>query len=185
MAIQILQREIPGMPREVEESIHELLLDPNRLMGFMFVQETTNEDGSRYEGINISLGRVNTKRYRDRLDIIIESQIVDERSQGASRLRVYVDPYDKDRKPPLWTYQSDTIEDSTREQFEDLAALSWEWADHPERVWSHWTSKYIEYFGPRQWNPLRTYFFHSNYPETRIPTTTPDWAREIESKQAC
>lgn len=186
MAIQTLQREIPDIPREIEGTIHELLLDKKKLMGFLFVQETTDPDGSLFEGINISLGRVNAKRYRDRLDIIIESPMTENKTQGPTRVRVYLDPYDKGRKDPLWTYQENEIKsEQTKADFESLAAISWEWANSPSRIWDHWTSKYIDYFGPRQWNPLSTYFYHEIYPEARVPTKAPDWAIEPQAKEAC
>ncbi|MDH5218054.1 MAG: hypothetical protein OEX19_10180, partial [Gammaproteobacteria bacterium] len=153
---------------------------------FLFAQESTDEDGIRYEGMNISLGRVNAKRYRDRLDIIIESRIVDNKSVGPSRIRVYLDPYDKNRKAALWTFQADEIKsEDTKNLFNDLAAVSWLWAQNKSRRWDHWTSKYIDYFGPRQWNPDSTYFFHETAPESRITTTTPDWANTTETKKAC
>lgn len=181
-----LELECPDMPHELRQVVHELIEDRQHLMGFLFVQESTDEDGIRYEGINISLGRVNAKRYRDRLDIIIESKIVDNKSVGPSRIRVYVDPYEKNRKSPLWIFRADEIKsEDTITLFNDLAATTWLWVENKSRRWDHWTSKYIDYFGDRQWNPDSTYFLHETAPDTRITTPTPDWAIETETRKAC
>ena len=185
-AQNILNLECTGMPYETQQAVHTLLNDRQHLMGFLFAQETIDEEGDRFEGINISLGRVNAKRYRDRIDIIIESKIIDNVSSGPSQIRVYVDPYDKDRKAPLWTFKSDIIKsEETNKLFENLAAVSWEWAQNKSRQWDHWTSNYIDYFGPRQWDLQSSYLFNTQDPKTRIATTLPDWALEKETKKAC
>ncbi|MDH5547185.1 MAG: hypothetical protein OEZ43_16480 [Gammaproteobacteria bacterium] len=185
-SIRILENECIGIPEEVISVVHELLLDQNHLMGFLFVQEITDSDGSSFEALTISLGRVQQKRYRDRLDIILESPVVDNKSTGLQRIRVFVDPYDEGRKEPLWTFESNAIHSKhTQHTFEALSAVTWAWANKRERVWSHWTSRYIDYFGERQWPLNRCFLFHPEKPESRIPTLLPLWADEDRISQAC
>ena len=165
----ILTRECPSMPEPAARFVQELLANREQLMGFLFVQEFT-ENGRQFEGVNLSLGRrtAGQPRYRDRLDLILESPVQDGVSQGFSRLRIYVDPY-TGNKEPLWsTILEHRVSDTTLALFQQLASLSWEWADNPERRWDHWTSAYIDYFGPRQWSMRKSYFHTPNRSGDRI-----------------
>lgn len=185
-AQQLMETECSQMPEGVKVAVHDLLHDREKLMGFLFVQECTDEDGMRYEGINISFGRVNDKRYRDRVDIILESPIQQFKSQGLGRIRVYVDPYNSERKDPLWVFESTTINGSETDLFfQQLAAISWEWAGDKSRIWDHWTSRYIDYFGPRQWQLEQTYFYHPDNAPARIETQLPAWASPEQTQKAC
>lgn len=150
------------MPTEAIAFYQDLLGDQENLMGFVFCHEFT-EGSEQFEGATLSLGRKNAKRYRDRVDIIIESLVVDGVSQGLSRVRVYIDPYRQEDKAPLWqSVLSECDLKNANQLFKTLSSLSWEWAEMPERHWDHWTSVYIDYFGERQWPMSASYFWVAN-----------------------
>jgi hypothetical protein len=150
--------EAPGAPEEANAFVRDLLSAENRgrLMGFIFVHEFT-EDGQRYEGATLSFGRVKDKRFRDRLDLIVEAPVAAGGVGEFSRLRVFIDPF-RAEKAPLWTHVTGAGAASTA-LFAQLSALSRGWAGDEARLWDHWTSAYIEYFGPRQWPVTNSHFF--------------------------
>ena len=160
LANNIIKNECPQIPIEAIEFVDSLINSEQPLMGFIFVHEL-EENGQYYEGATLSLGRVNNKRFRDRLDIILESSIQGNVSQGFDRMRIFVDPY-LGNKAPLWTTQIDTPSGTaSHELFNQLAKDSNEWQEIPEKHWNHWTSDYIDYFGPRQ-QYLQNPIFHQD-----------------------
>lgn len=159
---QVLDERFVDMPDEARHFCTELLQGREELLGFVFVHELEEPNGSRFEGVTLSLGRINAKRYRDRLDLILESPLQDGYSTGLGRIRLYVDPYQEERKEPLWqrALQGSNLGTGAAQRlFAELADASWQWAEQPERLWDHWTSAYIDYFGPRQWGMTHSYFF--------------------------
>jgi hypothetical protein len=88
MALAVIKAEAKDMPPEARRFVAELLAGGQAAMGFVFFQEFTDQD-RRYEGAVVSYGRVSAanKRFRDRLDLILESEVVDGISQGLSRIR--------------------------------------------------------------------------------------------------
>ncbi|MCK5360410.1 MAG: hypothetical protein KAJ95_07270, partial [Gammaproteobacteria bacterium] len=148
-ASDLLNLELLNLTKDAQNFAEELLADKN-LMGFVFIHEFT-EGGKQYEGATLSLGRKNQKRYRDRIDIIFESPVIAGISQGLERIRVYIDPYRENDKKTLWQGATATLNNSHAESlFAALSEVSWEWAGDEKRVWDHWTSAYIDYFGERQ-----------------------------------
>jgi hypothetical protein len=160
LANQIIKLNCHNIPAPALDFADNLINHCDSLMAFIFVHEFT-EDGQLYEGATLSLGCKNNKRYRDRLDIIVESAVVDGVSQGFKRLRVFVDPYTGD-KAPLWsrTLFPDTDSPSA-ELFERLSEISVDWQFQKDKRWDHWTSDYIDYFGPRE-KFIKNSFFHQN-----------------------
>ncbi|MEK6748260.1 MAG: hypothetical protein AABY83_03525 [Pseudomonadota bacterium] len=159
LAAQILAAQHGVLNDETRRFVDDLLRDTQNIMGFIFVHEIT-EGNTRFEGATLSLGRVSGRRYRDRLDIIVESRIEDERSLGLSRVRIFVDPYRRETKDVLW--QGVVQEDwhaSAQTLFDSLSNISFLWAQDPQRLWQHWTSAYIDYFGPRQWQLDSSLFY--------------------------
>jgi hypothetical protein len=158
LANRIIKQNCQNMPTSAVESAYHLINHCDRLMAFIFFHEF-NEDGQVYEGATLSLGRKNNKRYRDRLDIIVESSIVDGLRQGSRQLRVFVDPYTGD-KAPLWstTLFPDT---ASAELFERLSEISSDWLFQKDIRWDHWTSDYIDYFGPLE-KCVKHSFFHQH-----------------------
>ena len=167
----ILDIESDAMPEAVQQFYQELLSDA-KLMGFIFVHEFSR-NGQQYEGATLSLGRVNNKRYRDRIDIIVESPVVNGVSQGIERCRIYIDPYRQDDKKPLWQNEGLACNKPVYQTlFSALSHVSWSWADNQAHIWDHWTSAYIDYFGDRQWSMSASYFFNDNV-HSRIDTEIP------------
>jgi hypothetical protein len=171
-AENLLRLEADNMSAAAGQFCTELLAD-EKLMGFIFVHEYTH-NGQQYEGATLSLGRVNNKRYRDRIDIIVESPVVDGVSQGVQRSRIYIDPYRETDKKPLW--QGESLADNNQyitEIFAALSHVSWLWVNDAAHIWSHWTSAYIDYFGERQWAMTRSYFFAIQPADCRIEIAIP------------
>ena len=82
---------------------------------------------------------------------------------------MFVDPYNSERKEPLWcTNLNAPFADATQQLFAQLADSSWQWAGDEERVWDHWTSRYIDYFGPRMWPMSKSYFYVPDKPDARL-----------------
>jgi hypothetical protein len=171
LAHRLLRQEAGPLPAEVEGYVADLLADEG-LMGFVFCHEY-REDGRIWEGATLSLGRKVQRRYRDRLDIILESEIRDGKSRGLGRLRVYVDPYTPGRTAPLWqTQKEQELGELSRALFAELSDASWTWMDQADRIWDHWTSRYIDYFGERQ-QPLRhSYFYLPRHADGRLGSET-------------
>jgi hypothetical protein len=146
----VLADEAGAMPGAARNFVDDLFADGN-LMGFIFMQEYS-EDGRRYESVTLSFGRKTQKRYRDRLDLILEAPIAGSTVGAFSRLRLFVDPY-AEQKEPIWqnTFEAVSSENAA-DLFRHLGDLSWQWAGDKTRIWDHWTSRYIDYFGPRQWS---------------------------------
>lgn len=172
-ARHVVTAEAPQMPEEASTFVAELLQNSQPPMGFLFFQEFTDQN-RRYEGAIVSYGRINAKnkRFRDRLDIILESEVIDGVSQGLSRIRIFVDPY-LGVKEPLWQGTIDkSFHQESQNLFEHLASLSWEWANDSRRIWNHWVTDYIDYFGQRQWNMKKSYFHIPSGKDHRIGMTT-------------
>ncbi len=171
LTAKLIAAQWPHRPEEARRFIDGLLNADSAPMGYLFYQEFT-DNGSHYEGVVVSYGRINAenRRFRDRLDVILESPITDGVSTGLSRLRIYADPYRSTNKQPLW---QDTVDQPCdplcQPLFAQLAARSWAWAQDSQRVWNHWITDYIDYFGPRQWPMQRSFFFVQDHPEARIP----------------
>ena len=157
LALQLIHDEPTDIPVAALDFITELTGDAN-LMGFIFCHEY-QKDGRRWEGATLSLGRKNNRRYRDRFDVIVESEIIDGISVGLSRIRFYVDPYSGKPGPPLWQTDMKPVSETAIQLFSHLSEASWTWAAQAERNWDHWTSRYIDYFGPRQFDLPQSYFF--------------------------
>lgn len=156
-----------AMPSSAKYFADELLADEKHLMGFLFVHDYL-QDGQLYEGVTVSLGRVNDKRYRDRIDLIFESPVSEGRSQGFSRIRAYIDPY-MGAKEPLWSHTvSENLSIQACHLFEVLTNCSWDWTEQADRIWNHWTSDYIDYFAPRKQPLEMSYFYQKELPKSRI-----------------
>ncbi len=171
MALQTIAAEWPEIPAQANQFVQELLTSDIPPMGFVFIQEH-NDNGQVYEGAVLSFGRINSanRRYRDRLDIILESPIRDGQSQGLSRMRIYVDPY-LEHKQPLWSDTRQAPFKPVSEQlFEQLTDISWSWAEDKTRLWEHWVTQYIDFFGPRQTPVQSSYFYVAKQADCRILT---------------
>jgi len=169
----LLQSNAIVLPEEAQTFVAELLSE-QKLMAFIFVHEYTC-DGKKYEGATLSLGRKNNKRYRDRIDIIVESPVIEGVSMGVQRCRIFIDPYKADHKEPLWQGELKAAEHPLIEDlFAALSHISWHWNGNKKHIWDHWTSAYIDYFGERQWSLPRSYFFISPSAHAHIKMPLPE-----------
>ena len=173
LAGEIIDGELSEMPESARAFADDLLAQRERLMGFVFVHEVT-EEGEKFEGATLSLGRLaaDKPRHRDRLDLIVESPVRDGESAGFGRFRAFVDPF-RGRTEPLWTcVKKEPHQVATKTLFERLAEASHAWVGDADREWEHWTSAYVNYFGPRQWPMDRSFFFvprHAPLAPTSLP----------------
>lgn len=154
-------RHTAGWPGSAAEFIADLLgAEPDkrrRLMGFLFYQEI-DIDGRLHEAVTLSLGRVNGKRHRDRIDLIFEAPIDQDGAAPISRIRIYVDPF-LGVAPPLAQAEIDGAEaEAYSHALATLGDLYRDWEPAKGAVWDHWTSRYIDYFGPRRHHSVATHF---------------------------
>jgi hypothetical protein len=169
----LLNHETLAMTPEARAFVNELLADSS-LMGFVFVHEYTHLD-RQCEGATLSFGRLHEKCYRDRIDIIVEAPVVKGISQCLERVKVYVDPYRQDDKLPLW--QGDIPSFKNEHAFPLFAVLSnvsWNWAQDESKLWNHWTSIYIDYFGDRRWPMEKSCFYVEGRESSRIELDIPE-----------
>lgn len=148
--------------------LDELKSDPG-LMAFIFVHDRV-EQGQIYEGATFSFGRrtEHLPRFRDRMDFIVESLVGNNGSRGLTSVRAIVDPFKQpiskhpattfrhicdDKTDPNWWFAKESIA-----LFNRASDLHTEWSKNPEKHWDHWTSEYIDYFGPRKEAVPGTYF---------------------------
>lgn len=145
-------------------SFAESLFDDRSLMGFIF-HHNNQVDDCQYEGITISFGRkvADDKTKRDRLDLVLEDRRVDGAVDGKiDRLRVYANPYDTFASDEHYLLEVIDPEGSQAETaqnaYDDAIAKYHRWKEIPERQWSHWSTRYIEYFGKRSFIPVGSSF---------------------------
>jgi hypothetical protein len=145
--------------------VSDLLNDPER-MAFTFYHNNSTESGTQYEGLTLSLGRrvAADRTKRDRLDIVIEDKREGGRVDGAvDRLRIYVCPwetYQEGRTFHLAERTGLNPEEFALAQvlYESCIAKYHEWKADESRQWSHWSVRYIDYFGPRSFIPQGSAF---------------------------
>ncbi len=160
-ANRIVKQECSDISIEALEFADYLMNECDSLMAFIFLHDYV-EEGQKFEGATLSLGCKNNKRYRDRIDIIVESPVIDGVSQGFERMRVYIDPYTAVRGP-MWSGISWPEADQVSSQlFDRLSAISSDWQAKKECQWNHWTSDYIDYFGPRKEFIQNSFFFQGH-----------------------
>lgn len=164
-----------GASEDARKFYEELLsADPRhrgQLMGFIFFQEL-HDTGSVREAVTLSFGRVSKKRYRDRVDIVFEADISDGKAGPLTRLRIYVDPF-LGMAPPLWEVtQAAANLPGAAAAFDRLCTIYGDWESDAERLWDHWTSAYIDYFGARSVYARNTHFPASSHDAARLMAAT-------------
>lgn len=162
---EIRDRDTASLPEATTAFIADLLsAEPQKrrkLMGFLFYQEI-EVDGRLVEAVTLSLGRVNGKRHRDRLDLIFEAPLDREIAAQLSRIRLYVDPFMGVGRPLAHIELCGTDAEAHSHALTALGALYSDWAPTKGAVWDHWTSRYIDYFGPRRHHSIATNFRETN-----------------------
>ena len=100
-------------------------------------------------------------KFRDRIDIIIESLITNSMSsQKTDRIRVYIDPYLNNATfpAPLFINFSDIKNLFQFNTLFDVIIKKFDLWNLTDRHWHHWSQKYIQYFGKRKTIPINTLF---------------------------
>jgi hypothetical protein len=130
------------------------LLDDPKLMMFVFYHDRLVGD-VRFEGLTLSFGRKLSKdrTRRDRVDIVLEDRWEDGKVDGQVDLaRIYVNPWSD------WKTRAVDLREVDPRNLQSLYSQSvahfQAWKSVPERQWSHWSTDYIEYFGPRTSIPV-------------------------------
>ena len=136
--------------------VAELAEDPRALAFFFFHDH--KDEGRNFEGVTISLGRIvpSAPRHRDRFDLILESEILDGRAAGISRVRVFIDPFERPLTPCVALETEETASFEALWRFAGGAFETWE--AEGSRAWLHWTQRYIDYFGPRTLEVTSSHF---------------------------
>ena len=157
LAHAALQEENRRIPEAALAYCDDLLSDAN-LMCFVFCSEVV-QDNKLHESITLSFGRVSdlSHRHRDRLDMIFDAPVVENVGRGLARVRIIVDPYNR-QKEPMCNLEISQPREQAHRAFLALAQFIGE-KSHDERyVWQHWTNQYIDYFGERRWHPVASIF---------------------------
>ena len=148
---------------EYQSFIDELLNDPKRMV-FTFYHNMDDE-GVQSEGMTLSLGRKipQDRTKRDRLDIVLE----DRRENGAvdqrvDRVRIYLCPWSGYQDKQFHLTDLDDLDAAQQRAaqtlYEHAIAYYHQWKGDEARQWSHWSARYIDYFGPRSFIPLGSAF---------------------------
>lgn len=148
---------------EHQSFIDDLLNDPKRMV-FTFYHNMDDE-GVQSEGMTLSLGRKIPldKTKRDRLDIILEDRRVDGAvDQRVDRVRIYLCPWSGYQDKQFHLTDIDDLEapqqQAAQALYEHAIAYYHQWKGDEARQWSHWSARYIDYFGPRSFIPLGSAF---------------------------
>lgn len=149
-----LESYLSRPPAPYAEFIKDLFSDPMR-MAFTFYHN--HDDGeSQYEGLTLSLGRkvVEDRTKRDRIDIILQDKRVNGAVDGqVDRVRVYICPWvtysDKEHHCVDSSEFSKDEHRLVQDLYDHAVRYYHRWKGEEERQWSHWSVRYIDYFGPR------------------------------------
>lgn len=160
--LNLFLRNAPPMYREF---VADLLCDPAR-MAFTFYHNHSADDARQYEGVTISIGRrvVGDPTKRDRLDVILEDERVDGAVDGqVDRVRIYVCPwatYGEDRAFHLCDRRSfgPAEDELVQACYRSCVKHYNHWKSDESRQWSHWSVRYIDYFGARDFIPSGSSF---------------------------
>ncbi len=164
-ALTLLNHFLRDADPRYRDFVAELTADP-ALMTFTFYHNHATEDGRQYEGLTLSLGRKvpADPSKRDRLDIILEDERVDGSVDGVvDRIRIYVCPwatYSQDRRFHLVDRRRFSPNETAMAQacYQGCVARYNDWKGDESRQWSHWSVRYIDYFGPRGFIPRGSSF---------------------------
>jgi hypothetical protein len=162
--VPVLERLLPGAGSGYQSFARGLLADP-ALMAFTFYH---NHDGggAQHEGLTLSFGRriEGEASRRDRLDLILEDRRQCGRVDGRiDRIRFFICPWTEyQNRKDHYSLEMTEIDPTTlglaQELYQSCVAHYHAWKCDEGRQWSHWSARYIEYFGPRAFIPVGTSF---------------------------
>ncbi len=161
----LLAQLLPLVPPAYQGFATELLADHRALMVFTFYHNHDSADG-QHEGLTLSFGRkvATDLSKRDRLDLILEDRRVDGRVDGRiDRVRLYVCPWAEYRRAKahfsmVQNEPSPGVHAPAQELYESCVRHYHSWKSDETRQWSHWSARYIDYFGPRSFIPVGSSF---------------------------
>ena len=159
-----LHHFLANAPEPVKEFADNLLSDPE-CMAFTFYHNS-DIDGEQCEGLTLSLGRkVQADRSkRDRIDLILEDARIDGKvDRLVDRVRIYVCPWDnykndKQHYSQIISPFAPGDQRLTQGLYTHCVSQYHQWKKDESREWNHWSSRYIDYFGPRSFIPTGTSF---------------------------
>ena len=133
-------------------------------MAFTFYHNN-DSDEKQFEGLTMSFGRKvpEDKTKRDRLDIILEDNREDGTVDGmVDRLRIYLCPWQTYQEKKFHLIELNSLDATQQSIAQDLYKHCidhyHQWKGEEERQWSHWSVRFIEYFGPRSFIPKGSSF---------------------------
>ncbi len=160
----LLERILPAAPLEYQAFASDLLADPTLIVFTFFHNHATAE--AQHEGLTLSFGRAipGDPGKQDRLDVILEDRRIDGQVDGqVDRFRIYVCPWSEYQNNH--THFALELQDFTMDTFAPAQALYENcvrhyhlWKGEESRQWSHWSARYIDYFGPRSFIPAGSSF---------------------------
>ena len=158
-----LESFLGQMEEPYESFVGDLFEDPS-CMVFTFYHNSQGEE-DQLEGLTLSFGRKvkGDMSKRDRLDIILE----DRRVNGAvdrdvNRVRVYVCPWETYENKEFYLREVASLSpaqyEAAQKLYEHAVTYYHRWKGEESRQWSHWSTRYIDYFGPREFIPQGSSF---------------------------
>lgn len=160
----LLRDLLQHAPAAYRTFVTDLLQDP-ALMVFTFYHNHSSTHG-QYEGLTLSFGRKvpGDPSKRDRLDIVLEDKRVNGRVDGqVDRLRLYICPWSEyeNNQNHFMLEQKDLAghqSGSAQVLYGSCVRHYHDWKSDESRQWSHWSARYIDYFGPRSFIPIGSSF---------------------------
>ena len=162
--LPLLDQILPAAPLAYQQFAADLLTDPSLIVFTFYHNHRTPE--AQHEGLTLSFGRAipGDPSKHDRLDVILEDRRIDGRVDGQiDRFRIYVCPWSEYQNNH--THFALELQDFTMNTFAPAQALYEScvryyhlWKGEESRQWSHWSARYIDYYGPRSFIPAGTSF---------------------------
>lgn len=161
--LPFIQRTVGDLSDLHGSFLDDLFGDPS-LMAFTFYHNSDTGD-TQYEGLTLSLGRkiLDDRTKRDRVDIVLEDLRNDGQVDGiVDRARVYVCPWETYKDKKFFLHEDRDLQGEKAKLTQDLYAHAvgyyHRWKADEGRQWSHWSTRYIDYFGARTFIPKGSSF---------------------------
>lgn len=159
---EYIKSQYPLMQSNNRSFVGDLLQDSKRMVYTFY--HNGDYDGEQFEGITLSMGRVNMedRTKRDRLDIVMEDKRTEQIVDGVvDKVRIILCPWDTYKNKDLQLIELDPERDLNEDHqtlYKHLINYYHKWKVDENRQWSHWSTRYIDYFGPRQFIPTGSSF---------------------------
>jgi hypothetical protein len=151
------------VPTAQAQFVQELLQDPNTILYTFY--HNRDVGAVQWEGLTLSFGRTvaSDKSKCDRVDILLEDARVNGAVDGrVDCVRFYVCPWktyvDKQFELHEHTSPAGDLAESAQAAYEHAIRFYDSWKNNEDRQWNHWSTRYISYFGARQFIPQGSSF---------------------------